>query len=73
MIFLLGMIHYSIILLKKKLIERTFKSEETLYLLPVAIKRLVLTSTDHRRYKLWSGQKVCYALSYLLNNIYIRF
>ena len=26
------------------------------------------TSTDHRRYKLWSCQNVCDALSYILDN-----
>ena len=31
-----------------------------------------LQSTDNRGYKLWSCQNVCGALSYLLNNIYIR-
>ena len=31
------------------------------------------TSTDHRGYGLWSCQNVCVALSYLLDNIYIRF
>ena len=31
------------------------------------------TSTDHRGYTLWSCQNLCGALSYLLDNIYIRF
>ena len=31
------------------------------------------TSTDHRGYKLWSCKNVCDTLSYLLDNIYIRF
>ena len=31
------------------------------------------TSSDQRRYTLWSCQNVCDALSYLLDNIYIRF
>ena len=44
------------------LIERTFKR----------IRRVFFTSTDHRRYKLWSCQNVCDALSYLLDNNYIR-
>ena len=38
---------------------------------PVTIRKC--TSTDHRGYKLWSCQNVCNALSYLLENIYIRF
>ena len=32
----------------------------------------LVTSTDHRGYKLWSYQNVCDALSYLLDNVYIR-
>ena len=31
------------------------------------------TSTDHRGYTLWFYQNVCDALSYLLDNIYVRF
>ena len=31
------------------------------------------TSTDHRKYKLWSCQNVCDALLYRLDNIKIRF
>ena len=56
-------------LIKEKLldlIERAFKkfykNEGTIYL-----------ATDHRGYTLWSCQNVCDALSYLLDNIYIRF
>ena len=33
----------------------------------------MFTSTDDRVYKLWSCQNVCDALSYLLDNINIRF
>ena len=36
-------------------------------------KKAFFTSTDHRGYKLWSCQNVCDALSYLLDNFYIRF
>ena len=36
-------------------------------------KKAFFTSTDHRGYKLWSCQNVCDALSYLLDNTYIRF
>ena len=32
-----------------------------------------MTSSDQSRYTLWSCQNVCDALSYLLDNIYIRF
>ena len=42
-------------------------------ILPVTIRKRFFTSTDHRGYKLWSCQSVCDALSYLLDNIYIRF
>ena len=34
---------------------------------------MFFTSTDHRGYKCRSCQNVCDALSYLLDNIYIRF
>ena len=39
----------------------------------VMTKRLFFTSSDQSRYTLWSCQNVCDALSYLLNNMYIRF
>ena len=59
-------------LIKEKihdLIEWTFKR---------ALKTMVhfiwpLTSSGQSRYTLWSCQNVCGALSYLLDNIYIRF
>ena len=41
------------------------------FILPVTIRKHF--STDHRGYKLWSSQNVCDGLSYLLDNIYIRF
>ena len=66
-------------LIKEKLldlIERVFKKfykyEGTLYL-ACNDKKAFFTSTDHRGYKLWSFLSVCDALSYLLDNIYIRF
>ena len=31
------------------------------------------TSSDHSRYTLWSCKNVCDALSYLMDDIYIRF
>ena len=51
-----------------------YKNEGTLYL-ACNDKKAFFTSTDHRGYKLsnWSCQNVCDALSYLLDNIYIRF
>ena len=43
-------------------------------ILPITIdKKAFFTSTDHRGYKFCSCQNVCDALSYLLDNIYIRF
>ena len=52
--------------------KKIFKTEGTLYL-ACNDKKAFFTSTDHRGYKLWSCQNVCDALSYLLDNIYIRF
>ena len=49
--------------------KKTFKNDFLVY----NNKKAFFTSTDHRRYKLWSCQNVCDALSYLLDNIYIRF
>ena len=37
------------------------------------IRKLFFTSADYRGYNLWSCQNVCDALSFLLDNIYIRF
>ena len=48
------------------------KNEGTLYL-ACTDKKAFFTSTDHRGYTLWSCQNVCDALSYLLDNIHIRF
>ena len=42
------------------------------FILPVTIREF-FTSTDHRGYKLWSCQNVRDALSYLLDNINIKF
>ena len=57
------------------MIERAFKkfykNIGTLYLVWNK-KKEFFTSTDHRGYKLWSCN-VCDALSYLLDDIYIRF
>ena len=56
------------------MIERTFyKKEDKLYL-ACYDKKAFFTSADHYRgYHLWSCQNVCDALSFLLDNIYIRF
>ena len=51
------------------LIERIFQRECSLY-----IDRSAFFTTDAvRNYNLWSCQKVCKALTFLLDNIYIRF
>ena len=67
-------------LIKEKLldlIERACKkfnkNEGSFYLAACNDKIAFCTSTDHRGYKLWSCQNVCDALSYLLENTYIRF
>ena len=58
------------------LIERVFKqfykNEGTLYLVCNDRKAFYISSDD-KRYQLWSCQNVCNALSYLWDNIYIRF
>ena len=56
------------------MIERTFYNKEGKLYLACNDKKVFFTSTDHYRgYHLWSCQKVCDALSFLLDNIYIRF
>ena len=66
-------------LIKEKLLDlierafkKIFKNEGTLYLV-CNDKKAFFTSTDGRGYKLWSCQNICDALSYLLDNIYIRY
>ena len=63
-------------LIKEKLvdlIERAFKkfytNEGTVYL-ACNDRKAFFTSTDHRRYTLWSCQNVCDALSYHLDIIF---
>ena len=56
------------------MIERTFYRKEGKLYLACNDKKAFFTSTDHYRgYHLWSCQNVCDALSFLLDNIYIRF
>ena len=55
-----------------ELIEQTFNREGSLYL-DCNDKNAFFTSEQPKRYKLWSCLKMCYALHYLLNNIFIRF
>ena len=54
------------------LIERTFRREGSLYI-ACNDKNAFFTSDAVRNYNLWSCQKVCEALTFLLDNIYIRF
>ena len=64
-------------LIKEKLldmIKRTFYKKEGKLYLACNDKKAFFTSADHYRgYHLWSCQNVCDALSYLSDNIYIRF
>ena len=55
-----------------KLIEQLFNRESSLYL-ACNDKNVFFTSEQPKRYKLWSRQKMCDALHYLLDNIFIRF
>ena len=55
-----------------ELIEQTFNREGSLYL-ACNDKNDFFTSEQPKRYKLWSCQKMCDALHYLLGNIFIRF
>ena len=62
-------------LIKDKLmdmIERMFSREKTLYL-ACNEERAFFTSDVYKNYNLWSCQKVCEALVYLLGNFFIRF
>ena len=64
-------------LIKEKLpdlIEQTFNKKEGKLYLAFNDKKGFFTSEDHYKgYNLWSCQNVCDALSFLLDNIYIRF
>ena len=62
-------------LIKDKLVdltERTFQREGSLYI-ACNDRNAFFTSDAVRNYNLWSCQKVCEALTFLLDNIYIRF
>ena len=66
-------------LIKEKLLdlvewtfERALKNYGSLYM-ACNDRKAFFTSSDQSRYTLWSCQNVCDALSYLLDNIYIRF
>ena len=55
----------------KVLTEQTFNRKGSLYL-ACNDKNTFFTSEQLKRYKLWSCQKMCDALHYLLDNIFIR-
>ena len=56
------------------MIERTFYKKEGKLYFAFDDKKAFFTSKDHYKgYQLWSCQNVCDALSFLLDNIYIRF
>ena len=62
-------------LIKEKLtelIEQTFNREGSLYL-ACNDKNAFFTPEQPKRYTLWSCQKMCDALHYFLDNIFIRF
>lgn len=62
-------------LIKEKLtdlIERSFQRSGFLYL-ACNDRNAFFTSEEHKFYSLWSCQKVCEALKFLLDNIFIRF
>ena len=48
-------------------------TERAQFIWLVMIKMPFFTSEQPKRYKLWSCQKMCDALHYLLDNIFIRF
>ena len=54
------------------LIERTFQREGS-FNIACNDRNAFFTSDAVRNYNLWSCQKVCEALTFLLHNIYIRF
>ena len=54
------------------LIERIFQWEGSLYI-ACNDRNAFFISDAVRNYYLWSYQKVCGALTFLLDNIYIRF
>ena len=53
-------------------IENTFRREEVLYL-ACNEERAFFASEEHNKYNIWTCKKETDALSYLLDNIYIRF
>ena len=54
------------------LMERTFQREVSLYI-ACNDRNAFVTSDAVRNYNVWSCQKACEALTFPLDNIYIRF
>ena len=74
MIFLLFTLIYLIISLTNKLIdliERTFQREGSPYL-ACNDRNAFFTSEKPKKYHAWSCQNICDALTFLLDNIFIR-
>ena len=62
-------------LIRNQLVDltgNTFRREEVLYL-ACSKERAFFASEEHKKYDLWSCQKVTDVLIYLLDNIFIRF
>ena len=59
-------------LIKDELIERTF-NREGFPLLAFSDRNALFASENPKKYHAWSCQIVCDALTFLLDNIYIRF
>ena len=62
-----------VIIKQTEFIEQTFNREGSLYLACNDKMPFFFTSEQFKQYKLWSCQKMCDALNYLLDNIFIRF
>ena len=56
-----------------ELIEQTFSREDSLILACIEQCAFFTSEQQPKRFNLWSCQKVCDALHYLLDNIFIRF
>ena len=55
-----------------KIIDQTFNRDGSLHLV-CNDKNALFTSVQPKRYKFWLCQKMCDALHYLLDNLFIRF
>ena len=72
--FLCGVVFFMAILPGGLIFDTQYKElkGKALFILHVMIE-CFFTSDAVRNYNLWSCQKVCEALTFLLDNIYIRF